>query len=179
MARTPAPEGKQTKRIAPISRPRDLARLAFLCLALGLPIRGFAQPALIIADDHGGTVSTRVSQIAQLRRSGRAVEIRGEHCYSSCTMYLALPRLCIHPDTIFGFHGPSDFGKPLLPQQFEYWSRIIADHYPPSLADWYMRVARHSLSRHHNIRGKDLARHYGIDLCPGARLEPPRPKFPR
>lgn len=124
-------------------------------------------------------MSTRVSQIALLRRSGRAVEIRGEHCLSACTMYLTLDRLCIHPDTVFGFHGPSDYGKPLLPQQFEYWSRIIADHYPPALAGWYMRVARHSLSKHHFIHGHDLARDYGIDLCPGARIEPPSAKLAR
>lgn len=136
------------------------------------PLSGTAATSgrLQIGDDHGGKVSDRQRQIAILSRSGKTVAILGEHCLSSCTMLLALPNLCIHPKTVFGFHGPSDYGAQLPPVQFEYWSQIIASHYPPGLRSWYLREARFTLSGYYYLTGSQLAQHYGFDLCGGKRI---------
>lgn len=147
-----------------------IALTVWLGLALNGPSPAHALQPMIIGDDHGGVVSNRVREIRRLQATGRPVEIRGTHCFSSCTMFLALKALCVHPQTQFGFHGPTEFGKPLLPQQFEYWSTVIASHYPPALRRWYMQTARHSLTRHHYMSGADLARLFGIDLCTGPRV---------
>lgn len=149
-----------------------LAALPFFLLS---PPPGHAGTILIIGDDHGGKVSDRQRQIAQIRQQKLSVEIRGTHCLSSCTMLLALPDLCIHPDTIFGFHGPTDFGEPLLPQQFEYWSQIIAKHYPPALRRWYLQTARHRLTGYYNMTGRQIAAH-GINLCNGQQSQPYTPQ---
>lgn len=130
-----------------------------------------ANTVLVIGDDHGGKVSDRQRQIARIKQQQQKVEIRGTHCLSSCTMFLALPDVCVHPDTIFGFHGPTDFGAPLLPQQFEHWSQIIASHYPPALRRWYLQTARHRLTGYYNMTGHQIAAHR-IDLCAGPQVLP-------
>lgn len=139
---------------------------SLLCL-VPMP-RALAGPEnrTIIGDDHGGVVSHRERQVARLRQQGQRIEIRGEHCLSSCTMLLSLPRLCVHPDTRFGFHGPSDHGTPLLPHQFDFWSRVISAHYPPPLRQWYMRVARYKIRDYYYLSGQQLSA-FGIRLCKG------------
>ncbi len=79
-------------------------------------------------------------------------------------MFLGLPQMCVSPDTIFGFHGPSSYGQPLDPEVFERASNIIADHYPDVLKDWYMTTARHSLTGLYRVSGKELIR-LGVAAC--------------
>jgi hypothetical protein len=82
--------------------------------------------ALIVRNDRGGIVGNRARQIAQLDAAGRSVEIHGDICLSSCTMYLGVEDVCVNPKTRFGFHGPSYYGQPLPPKYFDYWSEVIA-----------------------------------------------------
>lgn len=116
----------------------------------------FTAEPYIVRDDHGGSVQRRLDDIGALHASGRSVEIRGLVCHSSCTMLLGLEQVCVQPHTQFGFHGPSRNGAPLKMAEFEAVSQIIASHYPPDLADWYLSVARHSLDRLHFLTGADL-----------------------
>lgn len=122
-----------------------------------------AKRAVVIRNDLGGDVGARANRIAAMRAAGQHVEIRGAVCYSACTMYLSLPESCVSPQTEFGFHGPSFYGLPLSPEQFEFWSQVIARHYPDTLRAWYLRVGRHSATMI-RIRGSELIR-LGVPDC--------------
>ncbi|WP_319824137.1 hypothetical protein [Thalassovita sp.] len=114
------------------------------------------RPLHIVMNDRGGVVSQRQQEIEAIRISGSRVEIRGAVCLSSCTMFLGSPDVCVSPKTRFGFHGPTDHGRPLNKPQFDYWSKIIASHYPTALSSWYMRIARHRTSGYYSLTGAQL-----------------------
>lgn len=152
---------------------RKAAACAAACAVLAWPGTIVAQPAggppaLVVENDVGGDLRTRVVAVAALRASGRQVQVRGAVCYSTCTLYLGLPGTCVSPDTIFGFHGPSSHGRALAPQQFEQASQVIVSHYPPVLQDWYMTVARHELRGLLKVSGRKLSRIGAARLCPDA-----------
>lgn len=140
-----------------------------LTLTLGTPVPAGADaepsaPPLVIGNDRGGPVRDRLRQIAQLRRSGRPVQIRGRVCFSTCTMFLGLPQTCISPATTFGFHGPSLRGRPLPRDQFDYYSRVIAQYYPEPLRLWYMETGRTRLIRIFHVSGADIVA-MGVPAC--------------
>lgn len=118
----------------------SVATIALACM-IGAPVA--AQSALIVNNDLGGSVQERLSVIAALRNQGRRVEIRGQ-CASACTMYLGLPNTCVSRASRLGFHGPQSqyYGISLPPDEFEYWSRIMASNYPAPIAQWFMAQAR-------------------------------------
>lgn len=121
---------------------------------------------MIVANDPGGSVSQRAREIRALQRAGTRVEIRRGYCNSACTMYLSLSNLCIRRSVVFGFHGPSSaaYGIALLPDDFERWSRVMADHYPSSIRMWFMREARHITVGLTKVSGREIIRH-GIREC--------------
>ena len=121
---------------------------------------------LEIKDNRGGELRPQASRIAQLRQSGQSVRITGDVCYSTCTMYLGLAQTCVSPRTVFGFHAPTSYGRRLDPQTFETASRIIAEHYPPVLQDWYMAYGRHKYVGLLKVTGAELIRIGGARPCP-------------
>ena len=135
-----------------------------LIIAALLALPAGADP-LMIRDDAGGRVDWRAAEIADLRQSGQPVELRGE-CMSACTMYLSLPQVCVAANATFGFHGPSFYGIPLNDYDFNYWSEVIAAHYPPAIAEWYMTEARFAVHRLRRISGAEMIRQ-GVQQCPG------------
>lgn len=82
--------------------------------------------------------------------------ILGQHCYSSCTLYLSLDSTCISPMTIFGFHGPEKPGSRIGAAEFENVSRFIASYYPAPLQDWYLKFARYKRNGVLKISGQKL-----------------------
>lgn len=133
-------------------------------LAAVLVLGAATQAPLVVGNDRGGSIRDRLDQIRELRASGRRVEIRGRVCYSTCTMLLGLPNVCISPDTVFGFHGPSLNGRRLAPDRFEYFSRVIAQYYPAPLREWYMMTGRHRAYPPYRIRGAQITA-MGIPAC--------------
>lgn len=119
-----------------------------------------------ITQDSGGSIAARVRHVARLRAQGARVQIRGA-CWSSCTMYLALPDTCVSRRALLGFHGPGSVrpGIGLRPEAFEYWSQLIARHYPEPLRGWYLREGRYVTVGFTEFRGADLLR-LGIAECP-------------
>lgn len=94
--------------------------------------------------DEGGSVLARASEVAALAARGEGRRIAGE-CLSACTLYLALPGACFEEGATLGFHGPRRLdGAPLPPIRFEATTRLMASHYPPRIARWFMDEARHS-----------------------------------
>lgn len=144
------------------------------CLFIGgvvlicIPTPGRAGPVLkplhIATHLRGGDVSDRVREIRKIIATGARVRLDGAQCLSSCTMYLGVPDVCVGRDTHFGFHGPSNARHPLTLRQFNYWSRVIADHYPKALAKWYMRTGRHITHGYYYLTGAQLIR-LGIKSC--------------
>lgn len=120
--------------------------------------------AFIVRNDRGGVVGDRVDEIRLLKKSGQRVEIRGNICLSSCTMYLGAGDVCVDPDTRFGFHGPSYYGQPLAPEFFDYWSEVIADYYPKPVRVWFMETARHRINGYYTVKGAELIR-LGMRAC--------------
>lgn len=126
-----------------------------------LPLKGI----VVIGDDPGGYIDTRLEQIRRLRQTNQPVQIRGSYCNSTCTMFIGLPNTCVEPDTEFGFHGPSYSGQRMPRAEFDHWSRIMASHYPAQVADWFMQTARKRIRGLHTLRGDKLIR-MGVARCP-------------
>jgi hypothetical protein len=120
--------------------------------------------AFVVGNDRGGFIRDRLRELSNLRKSGRRVEIRGNICYSTCTMLLGLPQTCISPETTFGFHGPSKMGKRLDAKDFDYFSKVIAQYYPAPLQSWYMTTGRNRINGMHRIRGAEIIR-MGVQAC--------------
>lgn len=133
---------------------RYILALALVALLLGVTGRSDAR---VIRYDPGGLIAAYVTRIAT---ETRPVQIRG-YCASSCTMYLAARDVCVYPNARLVFHGPSSYGFPLPPALFERWSRVMAWHYPPAIARWFMERARYG---QYTLRGSEVARH-GVALC--------------
>jgi hypothetical protein len=121
---------------------------------------------VVIRNDKGGGVVDRVRIIRRYQVSGTHIEIRGNYCLSACTLYLNLPNTCVSPQTLFGFHGPSSrvYGISLDAAAFDYWSRIMADHYPEPLRSWFLTTGRHRTVGFHGFSGNDLIQ-LGIAQC--------------
>lgn len=118
----------------------------------------------VVKNDRGGFIRTRLAQLRTLRASGQPVQIRGQVCYSTCTMLLGLPNTCVSPKTEFGFHGPSKMGRPLPPDRFEYFSQVIAQYYPEPLRNWYMKTGRNRFGSLYRISGSTIIR-LGVKSC--------------
>lgn len=153
--------------------PVRAASLLLLALMLSVASAATARTVQVhvVRDDRGGLISDRVDEIRRLRRSGARVQIRGRVCYSSCTLFLGLPGACVSTRTTFGFHGPSRYGEPLPRAWFDYWSRVMADHYPPSLRHWFMSRARHRIAGMYMVSGQELVR-LGVPECDGRQDAP-------
>ncbi len=131
---------------------KGLCTLALVFLTIGQPLSA----RTVIDNDPGGPIEQRLQQIKRLRSEGAKVEIRG-FCASSCTMLIGLPNACVRPGSRLGFHGPSSaiYGLGLPPDEFDYWSRIMANHYPNRMRSWFMSSARNELLGLHTISGRD------------------------
>ena len=128
-----------------------------------LVVAGYSPRPIEIGNDLGGDVGARANRIAAMKANGQSVAIRGPSCYSACTMYLALPGSCVSRNSRFGFHRPSFYGSALSPEKFEFWSQVIASHYPASLQSWYLSEGRYS-ARLQMVAGADIIR-LGVPEC--------------
>ncbi|MBY6059183.1 hypothetical protein [Leisingera daeponensis] len=71
------------------------------------------------------------------------------------------------PGTVFGFHGPSRRGVRLKDEDFEYFSRLMAWHYPELLQAWFLQTGRYGISRVYKIKGSEIIR-IGVPACRSA-----------
>lgn len=133
-------------------------------LLLFLPVG--RQDARTITRDNGGSIPAYMARIRTDAIAGRQVRIIGQ-CHSACTMYLSLPTACVSRSAVLGFHGPSSqlYEISLPPREFEYWSHIMADHYPPALQPWFLHTARFETLGLIRVAGADLIDTFGIKEC--------------
>lgn len=95
----------------------DLAVLSLLTLA---------------ACDPGGPIAARAEWI-RATQPQRLPDV----CMSACTMGMATA--CVDRDTILVFHGPATDD----PASADHYARLMARHYPPALAAWFMATGRY------------------------------------
>lgn len=122
---------------------------------------------VVIHNDRGGALQPRLDRLERFRRLGTEVEIRGT-CKSACTVYLALERVCVTRDAKVAFHGPQYAdGSEMSEDEFEYWTRLLASHYPRGIDSWFLRDARHVIGGGNflTLRGSELIR-FGVRECP-------------
>lgn len=119
---------------------------------------------LVVGSDRGGLLKARARLVQQLWQDGRKVEIRGQVCLSSCTMFLGARNVCVNPNTVFGFHGPSNFGRPLPRDQFDFWSNVMSRNFPASLRNTFMATWRHRIDGYESVTGAQLIRQ-GFRSC--------------
>lgn len=148
------------------------ARVTPLVLAGAVALLGLfggaaaeAKSVAVIRNDPGGNLENRLAMLGQYRASGTRVEIRGR-CDSACTMFLGLPNTCVARSSRFGFHGPQSqyYGISLPPDEFEYWSMVMADHYPSSIRSWFLNEARQTTMGVITISGSQAIR-MGARAC--------------
>lgn len=130
--------------------------LAAVSAPQGAQAANTSQQVMVVGNDWGGPLRDRMVSLQALKQQGTRVEIRGNICASSCTMYLGLPNACVMPNTRFGFHGPSNRGRPLPQADYERWSMVVAAQYPLVLRDWFMTDARKNLVKMQFISGQTL-----------------------
>ncbi len=122
----------------------------------GLPASAQDHGLVVVGNDRGGLIGARADEVDRINVLGTRVEIKGRICYSSCTMYLGAGDICISPTTEFGFHGPSDQGRPLSASNFDRWSRVMARYYNEPLREWFMTDGRYRQSNVYQITGAQL-----------------------
>ena len=125
-----------------------------------------AQSILVIYNDSGGELETRLDILEQLKSTGQRVEIHPGYCRSACTLYLGLDTTCTFHNVRFGFHGPSSntLGVGLLPTEFERWSLIMASYYPASIREWFMTTGRNITNGYFEVTGTEMIL-YGVPEC--------------
>lgn len=98
---------------------------------LGLHAAFAAPGAVTITNNRGGDVAEWQAAVETWRANDTQIIVAGR-CNSACTMVLALPKTCVTPDAVMGFHGASAKG-PLAGLYEAQANGILADHYPPSI----------------------------------------------
>lgn len=111
-------------------------------LILAAAVFWLALGAATIRHDMGGPIDDRKEDM----RDMDGVRIAGD-CYSACTLYLGLPETCVTPDARLGFHSPflrvAGLDVPMPRDQWEAVTQDMASHYPPAIAEWFLRNARY------------------------------------
>lgn len=91
-----------------------------------------------IINDRGGVVTRYVAVFKRLAKTDTQVIIDG-FCASSCTLALALPKVCVTPRAKLGFHQAyrySWYGQRVTDYPL---SRYLMSQYPPQIREWINR----------------------------------------
>lgn len=130
-------------------------------------VAGQTSRVIEVRNDPGGILAERVREIERIRASGVQVRIVDGYCNSACTMYLGVPNTCASEKVSFGFHGPMSqfYGMALPPDDFEYWSGVMASYYPRAIQDWFLKEARFTTVGLIKVSGRELIK-LGVRECP-------------
>lgn len=103
----------------------------------------------------GGRTKDFAGDVEQYRRSGELFRISG-HCQSACTMFLALPNVCVEPSARLLFHGGENATA----------TRRMINSYNARLRS-YLK-ARHVMKSQtfHTVSGRSMISRFGYRACP-------------
>lgn len=130
--------------------------------AAALCVVASAVPAKTVIWDEGGLINPRGQEGHDLIERGEKVRILGI-CLSACTMYLAVPDVCVSRHATLMFHGPFSVDGPISDEQYRAGVTWMADYYPPFVADWFQMIGHDGM---HWMTGQVLI-DLGVKDCAG------------
>tara|TARA_R110002012_G_scaffold8804_1_gene40400 strand:+ start:2647 stop:3129 length:483 start_codon:yes stop_codon:yes gene_type:complete len=130
----------------------------------------------------GGNILKFWLMVGNLSNEGTGVVIGKGGCTSACTLFLLAEKVCVHPDTVFEFHGPTGMkAKPFLlfglqppnngltTQEHKNTVDFLANAYNlrwPGLGDWFLKKASgkygYAVSK---VKGIALHTSFNVPLC--------------
>ncbi len=120
-----------------------------------------AMPALAATStpySRGGKARDFAGYVEQHRQSGELFRITG-HCQSACTMFLALPNVCVEPSARLLFHA----GR--VPDG----THRMINSYNSKLRSYLTAHRVMESPKFHTISGRDMINRFGYRACPGSR----------
>jgi hypothetical protein len=127
-----------------------LAVMAF-CMAAAPAMAATSEPYAM-----GGKTKEFAQDLARFRQSGEPFRIVG-HCQSACTMFLALPKVCIAPGAELLFHAGNDATAT---------SRMY-NSYNSKLKAYLKAQGAMETKSFHTISGRDMISRFGYRACKG------------
>jgi hypothetical protein len=103
----------------------------------------------------GGRTVEFAQDVEKYRRSGEQFRIVG-HCQSACTMFLALPNVCIVPSARLLFHAGA---QPIATQR-------MMNSYNAKLRAYLTAKGAMDTPVFHTISGRDMISKFGYRRCP-------------
>jgi hypothetical protein len=125
---------------------------------IGLAALGASAPAWAATSApyaKGGRTVEFAQDVEKFRRSGEQFRITG-HCQSACTMFLALPNVCIQPNARLLFHAGA---QPIATQR-------MMNSYNTKLRAYLTANRAMETPAFHTISGSDMISKFGYRRCP-------------
>ena len=135
--------------------------IAALVLAACTPLPPLP-PVVNVIYDGGGLPMPRAATIKQMTRVGTTVRIEGR-CNSACTMYLAVPNVCVAPDAVLGFH--SAWSVHATDRMYiGVINQFVSRHYPDNLKSLFLSDYSKSVEFTY-LTGQQVHDLDGVRLC--------------
>jgi len=125
----------------------------------------------------GGLIERYQKRIEELNRNKTFVQIDKGGCSSACTFFLWADSVCVHPRTVFEFHGPSANITMFTPLPFhglseekhDEWVQWMVDKYNNrwlGLGNWFKTRASDKFGFGTvNVTGQALHDALGVPIC--------------
>jgi hypothetical protein len=129
--------------------------LAWMTLGLAAMLTG--PPAVAATSTpyaKGGRTIEFAQDVEKYRRTGERFRITG-HCQSACTMFLALPNVCIEPSARLLFHAGA---QPIATQR-------MMNSYNAKLRAYLTAKGAMETPAFHTISGRDMISRFGYRRC--------------
>jgi hypothetical protein len=130
-----------------------LARVSLFIAAVVVSVPAIAATSAPYAK--GGRTVEFAQDVEKFRRSGEQFRITG-HCQSACTMFLALPNVCIQPNARLLFHAGA---QPIATQR-------MMNSYNAKLRAYLTANRAMETPAFHTISGSDMINKFGYRRCP-------------
>jgi len=131
----------------------------YLKLIILISILSLTSCSSVGREDRGGNILERGTKISNANINGKFV-VLPDLCLSACTMELAIEKICVKPNSVFGFHSSSGSGN--TPAWNEYMFGYYAK-YPKLQKRLKQDRALDSLNYTY-YSGQDLI-NYGVPKC--------------
>jgi hypothetical protein len=109
----------------------------------------------------GGQFTRFDPVVAQYNQSGDLFRIQG-HCQSACTLFLAIPNVCIEPGATLLFHAGHNRQREVNSSAT---SHMLAA-YNPALREYVTANHYMDTAAFHAISGRDIIARFGYRACP-------------
>ena len=130
-----------------------LARVGLFAAAVVVSVPALAATSAPYAK--GGRTVEFAQDVEKFRRSGEQFRITG-HCQSACTMFLALPNVCIQPNARLLFHAGA---QPIATQR-------MMNSYNAKLRAYLTANRAMETPAFHTVSGSDMINKFGYRRCP-------------